>query len=215
MVAKITISPGNLMAGTRLTYLRDVTMAPSRICDFRCECGVVITRKLAYVRHLNTASCGCLRREMRVAKNTKHGRAVRSDRSGSYRSWAAMHQRVKCNPRYSGVQICERWSGNDGYRHFLSDMGERPIGCTIDRIDNKGNYQPDNCRWATKVEQANNTSANVLVPYCGSMVPQAELMVKFGISYSLVKHLRRKGMGLTESITTPINKNKSHKGAGL
>jgi hypothetical protein len=92
-------------------------------------------------------------------KNTRHGHAVGSG-TPTYVSWQTMRRRCvdENHPAYKyyggkGVSVCERWSVFD---NFLSDMGERPIGHTIDRINSDGNYEPSNCRWADWKTQAAN-----------------------------------------------------------
>ena len=129
-----------------------------------CECGREHNVASGELLNGDTKSCGCLKRE-RIARVTyKHGHAKRG-RWGSptYQSWLAMHNRCT-NPKQinwpdyggRGIRICERWRGEHGFQNFFADMGHRPMGKTLDRIDVSKNYEPDNCRWATRVEQRSN-----------------------------------------------------------
>ncbi len=88
-----------------------------------------------------------------------------------HKNWSDMKQRCfnKNNPRYKdwggrGITICKRWMK---FENFLADMGERPKGKSLDRIDNNGNYCKENCRWATRKEQQNNTRQNRIITYKG------------------------------------------------
>lgn len=136
-----------------------------------CQCGGVKNVRSSSLRKGLTRSCGCLSREnsARVGatygpingSRIKHGHAPEGPRSPTYRSWASMkarceNQRSTAYRRYGarGIRVCERWQS---FENFLKDMGERPDGTSIDRYPNrKGNYEPGNCRWATRKQQRAN-----------------------------------------------------------
>ena len=159
----------------------------------KCDCGgesVVVTDKL---RSGRTQSCGCIKFETTRTNGTKnrvHGRGHgKSD--PTYRTWLSMRER--CRSRYPdkanywarGISVCERWNS---FEAFLEDMGERPLGATLDRVDVNGNYEPGNCRWATAKEQQRNRRNTNYLLHAGGKRPAMDVADELGVSKAAMQY---------------------------
>lgn len=187
----------------RLTVVAQAETVNSRtrwVC--RCDCGAETVVIGALLTSKQTRSCGCLKRELDKARKTRlvHGHARHGQpRSATYNSWIAM--RVRCTDPTAdsyadyggrGITVCERWLNS--FEAFLEDMGERPPGTSIDRLDGSRGYEPGNCRWATAVEQNRNTRAIALSTAAVDLVRymhkrgsrRADLAHAFGVSESTI-----------------------------
>ncbi len=118
----------------------------------------------------------------------------------TYKSWSEMKQRCKKprQPCYVGVTYCDEW---EDFSNFLRDMGERPKGTTLDRIDPRGKYEPSNCRWADILTQENNRRNNKKFTYNGEELTLPQIARKYGISRSnLANKIYLKGMSIGEAV---------------
>lgn len=128
-----------------------------------------------------------------------------------YNSWYSMHQRC-LNPEkdnYSsyggaGISICERWL--ESFDNFMDDMGERPEGMTLDRIDSSGNYEPSNCKWSTYSEQTINTDSTFWINDNGKNICLSYFSKKYGIPSTTIKYRIKKGETLDELKRKPDEK---------
>jgi len=149
----ITNQRFGLLVAIRPTSDRDSSGSILWFC--KCDCGNTCTHPIRQILHGGYRSCGC------KMGYHKHDRTKGGKRDPTFISWQAMLQRCYdpnniAYERYGGrgITVCERW--RQSLVNFITDVGERPLGHTLDRIDNQGLYEPGNVKWSTPKEQANN-----------------------------------------------------------
>lgn len=128
-----------------------------------------------------------------------------------YKTYCSMKDRCLCKSskyfsRYGGrgIKICDRWLGENGFWSFVEDMGERPDGATLDRINNDGDYCPENCRWANWVVQENNRRNTVRYEYQGESLTLREISERLHIPRRVLERRRLEGWG-SERFFEPYN----------
>lgn len=204
----------------RLVVTASAGYGESSGCSYRlwkclCDCGNKHIARTGYLNFGMVRSCGCLQREhasrlgkKHVEERTTHG----ASRTPAYASWKNMLDRcyntdARSYKNYGGrgIQVCERWMS---FENFLADMGQPPTKLLqIERVDNDGDYCPNNCKWATIAEQARNRSNNIQVTYNGKTQCLKDWAQELGISYKFIWRRMKDGMSFIEAINTP----KKHK----
>lgn len=173
----------------------------------RCECSQVVVISAKHLRNNNTRSCGCLKRETTRDRNMKHGLTIGKNRPPCYRIWANAKSRCfdRNNPAFShyggrGITMCAEWA-ND-FLAFVRDMGPRPSSAhSLDRVNNDGNYEPTNCRWATRIEQLNNTRRNRAIVVRGEHIKSIAIASQiFGVNYRWLRDRIARGMSPERAI---------------
>lgn len=177
-----------------------------RIC--RCSCGRTEKAvKAAALENGTNSRCMLCSNELRMVTQLK----ARGRNMVTWRSWNHAEQRCH-NPnnlsyqRYGGrgIKMCERW--REAFENFLEDMGPRPSGTSLDRIDNNGDYEPGNCRWATPEEQNNNKRTNRLITLNGVQDTVTRWARKYGIHKDTIFGRLFRGWDAQTAITTPIQR---------
>lgn len=176
---------------------------PAYLCQ--CDCGKQKTVLGQSLRNAGTDSCGCNTKRKLSESLTKHGHA----HTKIYKVWAAMKDRCN-NPNNThfaeyggrGIAVCERWT--ESFANFLADMGERPEGMTIDRIDNAGNYEPSNCRWATRTRQQRNRRVNRLLTVNGETKCVSDWAAITGVPRGRIASRLDRGWTEEAAVMTPL-----------
>ncbi len=174
-----------------------------------CQCLKRTVIDCHSVKSGKTKSCGCLAIETTVERSMRHGHAENSRQSGAYKSWSCMKRR--CTTPHDehwqwyggrGISVCDRWMNS--FEAFLKDMGERPEMATLDRIDANGNYEVQNCRWATNTEQQRNRRNNRILTAFGKSMCVSEWANYTGILKSTIKERLKRGWPVEEVLAKPV-----------
>lgn len=170
----------------------------------RCDCGTERAVHAASLLSGKSISCGCWQRDFLALEKPKHGHNRRGNQSLTYKSWRNMLRR--CNdPKHGsyhnyggrGIKVCEEWRS---FEVFLSDMGERPEGKTLDRIDGNKGYSKENCRWMDMREQANNRANNHLLTHNGETHTIAEWARILGVADGTIRARVHRGFSDADAL---------------
>lgn len=191
------IMPGLIIG--RLHVLKETSRDRwgNRRFECRCECGQIREIRGTVLKRGESRSCGCLHRDNLRRRVTRHGHSRNNQTTPTYRSWRNMLDRCfsESSPNYKyygarGIKVCQRWKS---FENFIADMGERPVGMFLDRVDNDGNYEPGNCRWSTARSQACNRRNTVTVVVDGVDRPLIEVCRERGLNYNAAHRRLRRG----------------------
>lgn len=193
----------------RLTAIEISHKANRRmIWECKCDCGNTVYAPTCNLSSGNTQSCGCLNKELVAARSTSHGMSYTRE----YKTWLGMKKRCfyKNSTNYAdyggrGITVCKRWMS---FENFHADMGDKPKGMTLDRVDTDGDYEPSNCRWATLEEQGNNQRGTKRFAFNGKNLTISEWGREVGINkHTLRYRLKHLMWDIERAVTTvPIKR---------
>ena len=185
-----------------------------QVCE--CICGKITVSSVCRLKSGKNKSCGCLQKEAAREQAIRLGKASTKHNMSKCTEYVIYYDIVKrcqnnaCdnykNYGGRGIKVCDRWLGPSGFINFYADMGPRPSKShSIDRIDNDGDYCPENCRWATAIEQSNNRRSNKVLTVFGETGTISQFARKYGMNQStLWRRLFVLGWPIEKAITTPV-----------
>lgn len=195
----------------RMRFGRLRVVAPSGVNKFDkglwrciCDCGNETVVPTSYLRSGHTTSCGCALIERQALGNPIHG----ASHKRVYTTWLNMKHRCDdpgtegySNYGGRGIRVCERWHS---FENFYADMGDPPHMMTLDRIDNDGNYDPTNCRWASKHTQSRNKRTNRNITIDDKTMCLKDWCKYYSIEIATVYARLKRGWNIEEALTCPI-----------
>jgi len=181
----------------------------------RCDCGNKVNVVGRSLTSGNTTSCGCYNRERVVEVKTKHGMKRQGGTHPIYQTWHAMLQRCEYpNDKHykdyggRGIKVRDEWHDAQAFIDWALANGWQR-GLTLDRIDNDGNYEPSNCRWVTRKEQAWNRRSNRLITFNGKTQPMSQWAEELNIPYHALNHrINGYHWPVERALTEPIRRHK-------
>lgn len=196
------------LTGRKFTRLTVIKRGPNKKNATRwrciCDCGTTTLVHSYSLLKETSKSCGCLKNENTAKLNVTHGMSHHP----LYSVWFSMvgrctNPKKPDYPRYGGrgITVCEQWMS---FSNFYADMGERPDGTSIDRIDNNKGYYPSNCRWASHTVQARNKNNNHIVEYNGEAHCVTEWAEITGITADAIHFRLKRGWSAEKTLTTPV-----------
>ena len=166
-----------------------------------CECGRHTNVRGAMLRSGNARSCGCTRYLARGLYGTSEHRTWSGMKTRCYNPQAHSYRRHGAR----GITICDRW--RKSFVNFLADMGPKPFPeASIERVDNDGPYSPENCVWASRLEQARNMRSNRLLTYNGETMCLSAWAQRFGLQSDTIAARIARGWSIEKALTTPVIK---------
>lgn len=174
----------------------------------RCDCGDIRKTSAANFKYGRSFSCGCQKASSLSKAHTTHGMST----STEFKSWSSLKRRCLNETSQDwgnyggrGIKVCDRWI--ESFENFLEDMGRKPSPShSIDRIDNNGNYEPSNCRWATTSQQIGNTRLSNIVEYNGKRQCVSEWEKELGFASQVLRHRLANGWSIERAFTQPVIK---------
>lgn len=204
MSKKLQFSPGQVFGEWRIVSSETIVRGRKSYVQAICSCGKTDWVHASNIARGKTKSCGCQRKYSHTLYKTRHGMTDSSE----YVIWCSMKKRCEnknCHAyaRYGGrgITVCERWQV---FENFYNDMGPRPDGMSIERINNDLGYSPDNCVWANRTRQIRNRSNTMNVTVDGETAPLIVFCKRYGIRYKTAWYRVNRGMSPEAAVKTPL-----------